>query len=227
MKTVTEFSGIVLREAAQVRLAFRPQKPQHAAGPSPNGGEAAAEPPAEAAASGEPGDAAAPAETGAEAVAESADGGEATEAAAQPEGEPTEAEAAPGDEAPAGEEAAVEAAPVEGEAAAGEGGAGEGGSAVEAAAEPDPGVAQAAAELETKMGITGDRLARLMEALDVIRDRADNVRLIRVMSGEDPPPAAKKQGDFYYLVDLMPRAEPRRDRGRPGGGRGRDDRGGG
>ncbi len=36
----------------------------------------------------------------------------------------------------------------------------------------------------------------------MIRDRADNVRLVRVMSGEDPPPGAKKQGDFYYLVDL-------------------------
>ena len=54
----------------------------------------------------------------------------------------------------------------------------------------------------------------------MIRDRADNVRLIRVMSGEDPPPGAKKQGDFYYLVDLMPRGEPRRnDRGRGGPGR--------
>ena len=60
----------------------------------------------------------------------------------------------------------------------------------------------------------------MMEALDVIRDRADNVRLVRVMSGDDPPPGAKKQGDFYYLVDLMPRSEPRRnDRGRGGPGR--------
>ena len=60
----------------------------------------------------------------------------------------------------------------------------------------------------------------------MIRDRADNVRLVRVMSGEDPPPGAKKQGDFYYLVDLMPRGEPRRnDRGR--GGPGRHDCGGG
>ena len=48
-------------------------------------------------------------------------------------------------------------------------------------------------------------MARLLEALEVIRDRADNVRLIRVLSGEDPPPAAKKQGDFHYVVDLMPR----------------------
>jgi hypothetical protein len=29
-----------------------------------------------------------------------------------------------------------------------------------------------------------------------MRGRADNVRLVRVMSGEDPPPSAKKQGDF-------------------------------
>ena len=46
-----------------------------------------------------------------------------------------------------------------------------------------------------------------MEALDVLRDRADNVRLVRVLSGEDPPPGAKKQGDFYFFVDLQPRPE--------------------
>jgi len=90
--------------------------------------------------------------------------------------------------------------------------------------------ALAAAEIEEKLGIKEDRLARLMEALDVIRDRAENVRLVRVMSGEDPPPGAKKQGDFYYLVDLLPRPEQRRDRdgrGDRGGGQGRRDRGGG
>src|SRR3982750_2816803 len=93
----------------------------------------------------------------------------------------------------------------------------------------DESAVRASAEIEEKMGIKGDRLARLMEALEVMRGRADNVRLVRVMSGEDPPPSAKKQGDFYYVVDLQPRPESRgrhggrddRDRGRDrGGGRG-------
>ena len=57
------------------------------------------------------------------------------------------------------------------------------------------------------MKLSGDRLTRLVEALDVVGNRVDNVRLVRVLSGEDPPPNAKKQGDFYYLVDLMPRRE--------------------
>ena len=51
------------------------------------------------------------------------------------------------------------------------------------------------------MKLSGDCLTRLVEALDVVGSRADNVRLVRVLSGEDPPPNAKKQGDFYYLVD--------------------------
>src|SRR5262249_36063416 len=103
----------------------------------------------------------------------------------------------------------------------------EGAPAEEAAPAPvDESAIKAAAEIEEKMGIKGDRLARLMEALEVMRGRADNVRLVRVMTGEDPPPNAKKQGDFYYLVDLLPRAEPRGRRdGR--GGRGGHDRGGG
>jgi hypothetical protein len=81
----------------------------------------------------------------------------------------------------------------------------------------------AAAEIEQTMSIKGDRLARLMDALEVMRDRADNVRLVRVMSGENPPPGAKKQGEFYYMVDLLPHREAR-PRGR-GDGRNRSNGG--
>src|SRR5438046_2789375 len=65
--------------------------------------------------------------------------------------------------------------------------------------------AAAGTEIEASLGIKGDRLARLFEALDSVKDRVDNLRLIRVMQGEDPPPSARKVGDFYYLSDLMPR----------------------
>jgi len=67
------------------------------------------------------------------------------------------------------------------------------------------------------VGITGDRLARLLDALEVVGGRVDDLRMIRVLAGEDPPPSAKKRGEFYFVVEQMPRT----------GGRGRDDRRGG
>ena len=60
--------------------------------------------------------------------------------------------------------------------------------------------------LERPMKVQGDRLARLVEALDVLRDHADNVRLVRVLSATTRRPR-QEQGDFYYL--LSPLAAPR------------------
>src|SRR5450432_582047 len=214
MKTVTEFPGIVLREAAGIRRLHRPAPVAPPAAPAPAESEAAsplADEPTPDAPSSELADA--PSAELADAPSAELVDAPAVEAAAgdeaagtdvpAPEGPPPEG---PTPDGPAPEEPAPEAPQPE----------------VAEAAAPvvDEGAIAAAAELEEKLDIKGDRLARLMEALDVIRDRADNVRLVRVMSGEDPPPGAKKQGDFYYLVDLMPRAEPRRnDRGRGGPGR--------
>jgi hypothetical protein len=53
-------------------------------------------------------------------------------------------------------------------------------------------------------GTTGDRLARLREALKAVGSRADRVRLVRVFSGEEPVQGATKIGEHYYIVDLMP-----------------------
>ncbi len=80
------------------------------------------------------------------------------------------------------------------------------------------------------MHIQGDRLSRLMEALAVAGKRAAGVRLVRVLSGDKPPANAQKKGDFYYVLDMMPRPEARRDadsRGDDRRGRDRDGRGGG
>src|SRR5262249_11449936 len=57
------------------------------------------------------------------------------------------------------------------------------------------------------LGLAGDRLARMNEALAVVGDKVDEVHRVRVLQageGENPPPAARKQGDFFYLVEGTP-----------------------
>jgi hypothetical protein len=72
-------------------------------------------------------------------------------------------------------------------------------------------------------GTTGERLDRLRDALKAAGKEAERVRLVRVFPGEEPVPGAKKIGDFQYVVDLMPQSmkqEFRRDeKGRPRGPR--------
>jgi translation initiation factor IF-2 len=69
---------------------------------------------------------------------------------------------------------------------------------------------------------TGDRLARLREALKAVGGRADRVRLVRVFSGEEPVQGATKIGEHYFVVDLMPQSMKQefktddRDKGRRG-----------
>jgi hypothetical protein len=55
-------------------------------------------------------------------------------------------------------------------------------------------------------GTTGERLDRLREALKAVGDRADRVRLVRVFPAEEPVPGAMKIGDHQYVVDLMPQS---------------------
>ena len=203
MKTITEFSGILLRQAAEAQQAFRAAHPQANEHPTEPAAEAvpAAETPGQTAV-----EAAAAAETPEQAAAET----------------PAETDPAAQDVASAetgtGSEPANNSAPEP---------------AVETAA-PDLGTGPEAEAVAATMHIEGDRLSRLMEALAVAGKRASGVRLVRVLSGDKPPANAQKKGDFYYVLDMMPRPESRRDadsrgddrRGR-GGGRDRDSRGGG
>jgi hypothetical protein len=80
--------------------------------------------------------------------------------------------------------------------------------------------------LGSEVGVTGDRLARLIEALEAVGGDAERVRLVRVFAASDEPRGAKQVGEFKYLVDFQPQAggAPRDDRKR-GGDRGRGDRG--
>jgi hypothetical protein len=191
MKTITEFSGILLQQAAgaqQAFLAAHPPVEEPAAEPPP-----AAEPTAE--------------------VAPAADTPE--EAAAQPQSEEASA--------------AQEVAPTEPETGSEPAGDPASEPAAETAA-PDLGTGPEAEAVGAATGIQGDRLSRLMEALAVVGKRAAGVRLVRVLSGDKPPANAQKKGEFYYVVDMMPRPESRRDadfRGRDRDGRDRDGRGGG
>jgi len=77
--------------------------------------------------------------------------------------------------------------------------------------------------VEKATGTTGERLERLRDALKAVGNQAERVRLVRVFPAEEQVPGAKKIGEFQYVVDLMPQSmkqEFRRDeKGRPRGPR--------
>lgn len=82
-------------------------------------------------------------------------------------------------------------------------------------------------------GLSGDRLARLRDAVKVAGRQVDDVRLVRVFGPEEPVPGAKTVNGFQYLVDVAPssmRQVPtmqKKERGRGGGGGGGGRGGGG
>lgn len=53
----------------------------------------------------------------------------------------------------------------------------------------------------TALTLSGDRLSRLLEALEAVADAAAKVRLVRVFAGEAAPAGAKKVGEFHYVID--------------------------
>src|SRR6478735_6542598 len=73
-------------------------------------------------------------------------------------------------------------------------------------------------QLGADIGVTGDRLARLLEAVEAAGDKVEKVRLVRVFAATDEPKGAKKIGEFNYLLDLVPDARAMHG----GGGRDRD-----
>ncbi|HVK75612.1 MAG TPA: hypothetical protein VM734_19915, partial [Kofleriaceae bacterium] len=71
------------------------------------------------------------------------------------------------------------------------------------------------------IGIPAERAARLIEALDVVGDGLDKVRLVRVYQGEKGPAGATSVGEFHYAIDRVVSANQGRR-----GGRGDDRRAG-
>ncbi len=211
MKTITEFSGILLQRAAEAQRAFQAEHPRvapigpEATAPSTTDGDVGVGAPeadshgnaAEAGASLVPGD-----ET-------SAEGSVSAEGSASAEGGSVVAD---GIAPPEG------SAPAEGSVVA-EGSAPAETSAAPAEVAPQLGVGPEAEAVGAALHLEGDRLSRLMEALAVVGRRSGQVRLVRVLQGENPPQGAQKLGDHYYVLDMMPRPQ-----GRMGGGRADDRR---
>jgi translation initiation factor IF-2 len=80
-------------------------------------------------------------------------------------------------------------------------------------------------------GLSGDRLARMRDAVVVTGRRIDDVRLVRVFGPEEPVPGATTRNGFQYVVDFAPASlrqvtEPKRERGGRGGSGGRGGGGG-
>lgn len=81
-------------------------------------------------------------------------------------------------------------------------------------------------------GVSGDRLAMLIAAVEVAGRRAGDVRLVRVFGLDEKLSGAQVMGEYQYVVDFMPSSmkqtagSPKDEKGR-GGGRGGAGRGGG
>ena len=187
IRTLTEFSGTLIRMAAkaeaEARKALPPELKAVATAPAPKESEVTAQPTphmhgaadvphAEPEVDGGPGE-----------KSESAAFSSATEAA---------------DEAAAVEKAAEAPAPAPVAAAVAAPASGEELAETDAVKEVlDKAVADAT-------GTTGDRLARLRESVKAAGRQAERVRLVRVFGGEDAVIGAKKIGEHQFLVDLMP-----------------------
>jgi translation initiation factor IF-2 len=55
-------------------------------------------------------------------------------------------------------------------------------------------------------GTAGERVERLREALRAVGRQVDRVRLVRVFGSEEEVAGAKKIGEYQYIVDLMPQS---------------------
>jgi hypothetical protein len=145
----------------------------------------------------------------------------------------------PPDAEPAVVEGEVVAAAVEGEAAP---------ATPVVVASPVPPAGRPAEEVESEAvkaafdaavaaatGLSGDRLARLRDAVKVVGRQIEDVRLVRVFGTEESIPGAKTVNGFQYVVDVAPASmrqtpspqKKERGRGGPGGGGGGGRGGGG
>ena len=224
MKTLTEFSGTMIRMAARAETEARKAIPKELlkVAPAQKPAEGVTAKPDETANAPAPVAAADSATDAADqALAQQAAGGsDVSGAAASHEAKPgeagtTEDEMQPGaaeeearEEAAAGQDLAGQATDT---AKATEGGA----KASEVDADEEvPGREQEAETSAVKeildkavgdaTGTTGDRLIRLRDALRAVGRQAERVRLVRVFGTEEEVAGSKKFGEFQYVVDLMP-----------------------
>jgi hypothetical protein len=201
IRTLTEFSGTLIRMAAkaeaEARKALPPELKAVAPAPAPKESEVTAQP--------------TPHMHGAADVPHAepeVDGGPGEKSASEAFSSATEA----ADEAAAVEKAAEAPAP----AAAPAG---------DEMAETDAVKALLDKAVGDATGTTGDRLARLRESVKAAGRQAERVRLVRVFGGEDVVAGAKKIGEHQFLVDLMPASmkqvfkDPKDEKGK-GGSRG-------
>lgn len=154
MRQITEFSGTLVRQAAQAEAEARKSLPKQPA-PKPDEPVATATEPAPATA--ETSAELSPTESGQEELAEAAAAKVADEISAPP-----------------------------------------------AAGTDDQSALDGAVSKAT--GLEGDRLARLREALQAVKGRAADVRLVRVFAGDATVANGQKVGDHVYVVDLMPKS---------------------
>jgi len=226
MKTLTEFSPLLLRNAAAARAAAG-GSPRRTPAPSPEQANDAV--------------------SASDIVAADASGAEAAETSGEL---PAEASATDGGESAGGESASGESAGGESDASAsasegdasasaGEGDALASAGAGDASASAGAGDASGDGEAKPKekdpaidavaaaLNVQPDRAERLLEALDIIGDRIDQVRLVRVFQGEAGPHGAVSRGEFHYVIDRVAGAQRGRrdDRGDRGGRGGRGERG--
>jgi hypothetical protein len=206
MKTLTELSGTQIRMAAAAIAEARRKLPREEA-------------PAAPAAATEAAPAAAPAE-----AAAPADGAPAAGDSAAPSADAADAPAAAEAAAPEGGAGAEAAAPER-----------KGGGRKEPGEDVESEAVKAALDeaVAAATGLSGDRLARLRDAVKAVGRHTKDVRLVRVFAPDEEISGATKIGDFQYVVDLAPAnmtqsANPKRERGgRGGGGGGRGGGGGG
>ena len=87
--------------------------------------------------------------------------------------------------------------------------------------------------LQTQLGIPAERVPRVIEAVEIVGDAIETLRLVRVFQGEAGPQGAISKGEFHYVVNRAPTpksgAAPARSNDRPGRNKGKsgDKRGGG
>ena len=200
IRTLTEFSGTLIRMAAkaeaEARKALPPELTAVAPAPAPKEPEVTAQPTTHAHGAADVPHAEPEVEGGPGEKSESAAFSSATEVA---------------DEAAAVEKAAEVPVPV---AASGE-----------EMSETDAVKTLLDKAVGDATGTTGDRLARLRESVKAAGRQAERVRLVRVFGGEDVVAGAKKIGEHQFLVDLMPASmkqvfkDPKDEKGK-GGSRG-------